>query len=78
MRACAKLCEDETARKLCDYSIMAKHCELNWELKPTVIVQAGYHYCVKAADDFDKACKNDSFSVDGRPDRWQSVQDFDL
>ena len=75
-RACTKLCEDETACKSYECSIMAERCGLNWELKTTVVVQAGCHHCVKAADDFDMACKN-HFSADGMPDSWQPVQDSD-
>jgi len=64
--ACSKLCNDETACKSYEYSIMAKRCELNWELKPTVGVQTGYHLCVKDDSDREKACQNGYELLEGQ------------
>jgi hypothetical protein len=69
--ACSKLCDDETACKSYEYSIMAKRCELNWAHNQTTPaektgVQAGYHLCVKDESDREKACQNGYELMEGQ------------
>jgi hypothetical protein len=77
--ACSKLCNEETACKSYEYSIVAQRCELNWGLEPMPTgVQAGYHLCVKDESDREKACTNGYVLMEGQMagyqyKAWQSL-----
>jgi hypothetical protein len=65
--ACGQLCDDETACKSYEHSVMAKACQLNWAPeKNNNNSAAGYHFCKKADDDVAKVCKGDYVSMPGQ------------
>jgi len=65
--ACAALCNDDTACKSYEYSVMARSCQMNWATDINNNVSAaGYHFCKKESENVKKVCLGEYVMMPGQ------------